>query len=293
MWRPLAVFATILASPPQAGLAASLQPTGKWEVEYTATTCTAKRKFGDVTVSVSPAPLGQTVNLVIVGPGQADQFARQYSSTIDPGDGGAPIRATTMVYPVRAKGRVAMTTIISLQEADRIGRGSRLRFATTRALSRQMRYPTRLQKSQVQLTADVQLAVTPALGKAMTACGDDLRKQWGMVDGKLAKPAVRTIGDMRSIFKDDDYPLDAWEADSTGTSQYLVMVDEQGLPMDCVVIQSSGVASLDAMGCQVIRERAKFIPARDAQGKAVKDMYVTPPIRWNLYGPGPKPKSKK
>jgi hypothetical protein len=36
------------------------------------------------------------------------------------------------------------------------------------------------------------------------------------------------------------------------------------------------------MGCQVIRKRAKFTPARDAAGKPVRDSYVTPPVAWRL-----------
>ena len=43
-----------------------------------------------------------------------------------------------------------------------------------------------------------------------------------------------------------------------------------------------GLPVLDAMGCQVIRERAKFTPALDRGGKPIRSTYVTPPIRWRM-----------
>jgi TonB family protein len=281
MRRVCALFALIVACPIGHATAAPMPPSGKWEVEYTATSCQAKRRFGDISIGIEPAPLGQTVNLIVVGPGQADRFARQYSTMIDPGDGGGPFRTTSLVAPSKAKGRRAMMTVLSPAEAQRIERGTRLRIGTTRALTR-LRTPTRTPTPQSQMSADVALAYSPALSRAMAACSDDLRKHWGMVDGQLAKPAVRAEGDLRSLFSDDDYPADALEAENTGTTRFLIMVDEQGLPMDCVVIESSGVASLDAMGCQVIRDRLKFKPARDANGKPVKDTFTSPPIRWSI-----------
>ena len=79
-------------------------------------------------------------------------------------------------------------------------------------------------------------------------------------------------------------PQDALDANQTGSASYLLMIGRDGSVMDCVVNESSGVASLDAMGCQVIRERAKFKPAIDAAGKPTVDTYGTPPIRWMISG---------
>ena len=112
----------------------------------------------------------------------------------------------------------------------------------------------------------------------------DLRKQWGMVDGRLPTPATasRAKGNIAGIFRSEDYPDDAVTANQTGIASYLLMIGRDGAVMDCVVNQSSGIASLDAMGCQVIRERAKFQPATDANGRPTVDTLVTPPIQWMI-----------
>jgi len=38
------------------------------------------------------------------------------------------------------------------------------------------------------------------------------------------------------------------------------------------------------MSCQVIRKRAKFTPARDAEGHSVRSSVITPPIVWRMEG---------
>jgi periplasmic protein TonB len=42
------------------------------------------------------------------------------------------------------------------------------------------------------------------------------------------------------------------------------------------------VPVLDVMACNVIQKRARFTPARDTNGKPVRDTYVTPKIVWQL-----------
>ena len=58
-----------------------------------------------------------------------------------------------------------------------------------------------------------------------------------------------------------------------------LLVDETGALKDCTVDETSGIASLDAMGCLVFMERAKFTPARDAAGKPVRSV-VSTSITW-------------
>jgi protein TonB len=67
-----------------------------------------------------------------------------------------------------------------------------------------------------------------------------------------------------------------------GTVQFLLLVDEKGAVAGCHIEKPSGVPILDAAGCQVIRERLKLTPARDAQGRPVRSSLVTPPITWRL-----------
>ena len=49
----------------------------------------------------------------------------------------------------------------------------------------------------------------------------------------------------------DDYPYDALRRNAQGTVHYRVAVDEQGMPRDCRIEQTSGDESLDRTTCQV------------------------------------------
>jgi protein TonB len=62
----------------------------------------------------------------------------------------------------------------------------------------------------------------------------------------------------------------------------ILLVDEAGKVAGCDVLSPSGIPALDIMGCQVIRNRARFTPALDATGKPVRSTVVTPPIIWSM-----------
>lgn len=266
----------MLAVQPSPALAAPLQPTGKWVMDYAPTACEAKRQFGDVAVAIAPGALGQSTRLLIELPGKAFR-ARQFPARVDPGDGRGPAKATALLYPAKKAGMRRMFAVLPNQLVDRaMASGS---FAIWIGSAPDI---TRVQSTSAQ--ASLALGPTAALRKALDTCMADLRKTWGMVDGKLPTPAIasQAKGDVRGIFNSNDYPEDAMAAGQSGTSQFLLMIGRDGSVMDCVVTLSSGVASLDVMGCQVIRERAKFKPAMDADGKPTLDTYITPPIRWAL-----------
>lgn len=254
--------------------AAPLQPTGKWNVEYTPTSCEAKRRFGEVAIAIVPGPLGESTRLMLELPGKAVK-ARQYPALIDPGDGRGVEKATALLFPLAKAGTRGLYSVLPNALIDRA--------MASGTIGLQVGNP----KLKIAVKyADVSLALgsTASLRKALDTCMTDLRTQWGMVGGKLPKPAIASYskGDVRTIFKSEDYPEEAADAGQSGTTRYLLMIGRDGSVMDCVVATSSGIASLDAMGCQVIRERARFKPATDAKGKPTVDTYVTPPIRWQL-----------
>lgn len=91
-------------------------------------------------------------------------------------------------------------------------------------------------------------------------------------------------GDLRSLFSVDDYPADAQRKGEEGTVQAELAVDAAGRTVACTVLHSSGSASLDSATCALLQRRARFLPARDVDGKAVPDRVTTPPIVWRLEG---------
>lgn len=120
-----------------------------------------------------------------------------------------------------------------------------------------------------------------ALAQELRKCVESLRNHWGIVDGQLPTPAQPAKLNLKGLFTNADYPKDAMFAEQTGTTTYLLMVDAKGKILDCLVKEGSGVASLDFMGCQVIKERAKGEPALDAAGKPTKSIFVAR-LQWDI-----------
>lgn len=124
-----------------------------------------------------------------------------------------------------------------------------------------------------------------AMGKvidALTTCIADLRKFWNIDDDEGRVFSRLSTADVRTVFRSDDYPLEAHERGQEGTGQFLLMVDEKGKIVGCTPIKSSGIPVFDVLSCGVIKERAKATPALDMKGKGVRSTIVTPPITFRL-----------
>ena len=97
-------------------------------------------------------------------------------------------------------------------------------------------------------------------------------------------PSRATGADIRTIFSADDYPASAQAAGAEGTVRARLTVGPDGSVVSCEVIESTGNAALNSTTCNIIRRRARFTPARDANGERTTDTVITPPIRWQLEG---------
>ncbi|MES2904361.1 MAG: energy transducer TonB [Pseudomonadota bacterium] len=274
----LALPALAIQSTPSAS--APLKPSDKWVVDYTPSSCTARRTFGDHAILIVPSPLGSSTRVIIDGPGRALR-ARQFPSMVDPDDGRGAVKASSLIYPFKAaKGRRGIYSVLPNDLVTRILLSGKIDIRAGKLESRLIWSD----RSATPMGAALEIGGGASLNKALDTCMADLRKYWGMIDGQLPVPAIanQPTGDVRGVFRHEDYPDDAITAGQSGNTSFTLMIDERGGVMDCAVRESSGVATLDAMGCQVLRERARFISAKDAAGKPVKSVYLTPPIRWVL-----------
>ena len=274
------ILAAVLAIHPAPLFAAPLQPTGKWVVDYTPSSCTARRTFGDHAISIVPSPLGSSTRVIIEGPGRALR-ARQFPSMVDPDDGRGAVKASSLIYPFKAaKGRRGIYSVLPNELVSRMLISGKVDIRAGKQDSRLIW----ADRSATPMGAALAIGGGAALRQAIVTCMADLRKHWGMVDGALPPPAQapQPSGNIMGLFRSDDYPEDAIMAGQSGSTRFLLMIDERGAVMDCAISESSGVATLDAMGCQVLRERASFGPAKDSSNKPVKSTFITPPIRWAL-----------
>ncbi|HEV2818432.1 MAG TPA: energy transducer TonB [Allosphingosinicella sp.] len=96
-----------------------------------------------------------------------------------------------------------------------------------------------------------------------------------------ASAAAQAPANLASYVSNDDYPAAAILAGEQGTVGFSLYVGADGGVVDCTVTASSGSEALDETTCRIMRDRARFRPARDAAGRPTTDI-VTGRIRWVL-----------
>lgn len=84
----------------------------------------------------------------------------------------------------------------------------------------------------------------------------------------VAEPCMRErwIGD-------GDYPAAAMARGQSGKVGYRLLIDATGRVERCDIVESSGHAPLDKGTCDLIRRRARFVPARGADGAPMEWSY--------------------
>lgn len=107
---------------------------------------------------------------------------------------------------------------------------------------------------------------------------------------RIAGRGPRAQAPLATLFSSDDYPAAAARAGEEGAVGFRLHVGKDGRVAACTVTASSGSAALDSTTCQLIALRARFQPARDAQGKPADDS-VSGRIVWRLPKPEPPPPS--
>ncbi len=96
-----------------------------------------------------------------------------------------------------------------------------------------------------------------------------------------APPAQRVKSDLLRLFTTDDYPMAAIRRDEQGIVAYNLSINRRGRVTKCEIVRSSRSEALDRATCDILESRARFEPARDAQGKRVADEH-SGRVRWEL-----------
>ncbi len=112
------------------------------------------------------------------------------------------------------------------------------------------------------------------------------------VDGTLGAPSSRARAGSGNWLTNADYPDAAIRARESGVTGYKLDVGADGRVTACTITSSSGSTHLDSTACRLLARRARFTPARDANGNPTADVYVSR-FRWVLpdvfpvstYGP--------
>jgi len=84
---------------------------------------------------------------------------------------------------------------------------------------------------------------------------------------------ARSGANLATLFSDEDYPAAAIRNHEQGPVAFRLEVGADGHPSGCSVTGSSGSSILDSTTCRLLVARARFQPARDAQGKPTADSF--------------------
>lgn len=77
-----------------------------------------------------------------------------------------------------------------------------------------------------------------------------------------------------------DYPMKAFEEQWKGAATFELLVDPQGRPANCTIIQSTGYKTLDQETCFIAMHRARFSPARGPDGSLAYGSYRSM-VKWH------------
>jgi protein TonB len=97
---------------------------------------------------------------------------------------------------------------------------------------------------------------------------------------RTVEPA-RAKANLASYVSDEDYPSNAVRNEEQGTTRFRLVVGPDGKVKDCSVTSSSGSSALDSTTCKLMRQRARFTPAKNNRGEPTGDT-VASAIRWVL-----------
>lgn len=92
---------------------------------------------------------------------------------------------------------------------------------------------------------------------------------------------ARAKANLASYVSNDDYPPSAIRAEEQGTTGFRLDVGPDGRVTNCTVTSSSGSSALDQATCRLMQRRARFTPAKDADGSPTTDS-VSSRIKWVL-----------
>lgn len=253
------------------------QPTGKWIADFAETQCIAYRNYGTeekpLYLVFRNPPLGSIMQVSVMRKGgwaRTDQLDASVSFDRQP-----PIRTNLLVYKSsKAKLQNYLVNLpLSQFQAVRTAQSIRVR-------------------SSGGLDETFALATVPGLLKIMDECVADLRTYWNISDtnhftvpGQPPPPnprlRQRAMGSLQGVFRAEDYPAMAISAGHHGSTRFVILIDEQGRVADCTVIETSGVAALDAQSCAIIEERARFQPAIGLDGKPARDAHIQR-VSWRM-----------
>jgi TonB family protein len=262
-------FLAFLAVPCVAASAAELRaPTSAWRVKFDDSKCLASRDYGTperrVQLVLKAPAIGDVVQVAIIRKAPSRR-AVQLAGRIRI-DGGTPVEISMLAHSPAGSGFRAY--LINMPSSQ---------FALVRQASE-------LSVKGELLDVRLSLSQMAPLMKLIDECVAGLRRVYNVTDpaaGESSPLPRRARANLARLISNDDYPVAALSGEQSGVVRFVLLIDEAGRVADCTVTGTSGVATLDAQTCAILKERARFEPAVGTDGKPAKDA-VSARIVWAI-----------
>lgn len=132
----------------------------------------------------------------------------------------------------------------------------------------------------------LQTGAMDATVAAMRTCMDALVQHWGLDPAKqrALKRSVAPRNSPGTWLTSDDYPESSLRSGRSSIVNFRVTVDAQGNVTDCAIQRATQGPEFIKKTCDLIRRRARFEPALDAEGNPVASYYINT-VKWVAAAP--------
>lgn len=259
-------WSTIVSQPAFAAV-----PIGDWKIEPSDARCVAVRQYGTAdqptTLALKAPPTGHALQLAIIRPAYR-KTSDQVGAKVDL-DGkifdtyalGYPLG-----YPAKSSKQSVSLMHLPSDAADAVRTARNLRLDIKGSFIDG--FPL----------GDIGKAWT-----AMDACRERLRQTWNLEESGPAKVGTppRPLVPIQGMITGMDFPRQALAKVWSGTTSFVLLIDESGKVRDCTLTETSGIAVIDSRTCAVITYKARFDPAIGVDGKPVKSAFAQR-ITWRV-----------
>lgn len=288
VWPALAALG--LATPsPAAAAPRVLAPSGPWYLDYSPDSCTLVRVFGkaddEVTIRFEQFRPGPQFDLTFVG--RAFRSGRLYRPVKLAFGPGQPLQAANSALSGDAKtndGRTLHMLFVGSAALAGIPKD-----AEDEAPAPQINEKAITEVSLVQREgADFVLKLGPMDKpmEQMRVCMDELMTHWG-IDAAKQRTLTRRAkpkGSPGEWLGPGDYPETSRLRGESAVIHFRLTVSPEGGVSDCAIQRATKGDAFAKTSCDLIRKRARFEPALDADGKPVASFYVNA-VRWMAAAP--------
>jgi hypothetical protein len=292
------LFSASVAHAQEAADVVALKPSSPWAMNYAEDSCHLARAFGEgkdkVTVEFRQFGPSKAFALVLVGESFERFRSRRDTLTTEFLPLGAHQEHPNALSGKLPDGRQLIQTSASFapDEGDTYYAGGNKRgdWQPDPADAEPI-VPDRAAEanvSQLRVNGPFRTPILLELGPmdkpmdAMRTCIDELLTHWG-IDAQAHRSLSRRVAPANypaDWLTMNDYPSSMLRAGKGAAVHFRLMVDESGAPAECIVQTAMG-DGFDELTCRLLKKRARFTPALDAEGRPIRSFY-TNTVNWSL-----------